>query len=497
MRKIIDKQMKLGEVDISNIKFDLKSRDEIPKLLMGLQYIYCNAEIREKVFSILSTAIPCNISKINGRPGMDLWKILVLGVLRLNCNWDFDKVKEIADNHATLREMLGHVKWFDTTSYPLQTIKDNVGLLTDELLCEINKIVIDCGHNLIKKKDEELKCRCDSFVVESNVHYPTDVNLLFDAVRKSVELIAAVCEDFDLTIWRQVKYNIKKIKNALRKFQKMKHSTSKDEVKKTTREKEIKTACKLLMKVSENLLNRVLTDMANLRDISTDPMLEIKFIEINRYIDHAERQLDQVNRRIINGETIPHCEKVFSIFEEYTEWLSKGKAGVSQELGLNVCIIEDQFGFILNHRVMQSEVDKTITVPFTKETKELFPNLNRLSLDKGFWSPANRIELEKIIDNVILPKKGKLAEKDKEREYSQEFKKAKQKHSAVESGINALENHGLDRCPDHGIKAFKRYIAMAVLGRNLQILGNIVQEKEIAKAKRAKKRKHVKRKMAA
>jgi len=320
---------------------------------------------------------------------------------------------------------------------------------------------------------------------------------LYDAVKKSVELISNLCEDFNLTVWRQKKYNIKTLKNILRKFQKMNHSTSKDEAKRLKRKDEIKTACEAFIEISKNLRDRVSADMINLEIISTDPMLEIKFKEINHYITHVDRQLDQVQRRIINEETIPHDEKVFSIFEEYTERLSKGKAGISQELGLNVCVIEDQFGFILNHRIMQSEVDKTIAVPFTKKTKELFPNLNSLSFDKGFWSPANRDELEEIIDKVVLSKKGKLAAKDKEREYSPEFKEAKHQHSAVESGINALENHGLDRCPDRSLNSFKRYISYAVLGRNLQILGNIIQEKEIARKKRSEKMKQVKRKRAA
>ena len=490
--------MKIGEVDISRIEFDLKSRDEIPKLLMGLQAIYCNKEIREKVFNVLEEAIPKDISKSTGRPGMELWKILVLGALRLNCNWDYDKLKEIADNHATLREMLGHVQWFDVEKYPLQTLKDNISLFTPEILDRINTIVVDYGHSILKKKAEELKGRCDSFVVETNVHYPTDTNLLYDAIRKSVELIAEICESFNLTIWRQKKYNLKKMKNALRKLQKMKHSTSKDEAKKLKRKEEIKTACESFIEICSNLRDRVLTDMAKLRENKNTSLIsEIKFLDINRFLDHADRQIDQIKRRIINEETIPHDEKVFSIFEEYTEWLSKGKAGISQELGLNVCIIEDQFGFILNHRVMQSEVDKTIAVPFTKKTKELFPNLSSLSFDKGFWSPSNRSELEEIIDKVVLPKTGKLTKLDKDREYSLEFKEAKHKHSAVESGINALENHGLDRCPDRGLNAFKRYISYAVLGRNIQILGNIIQEKEIARIERSEKMKKVKRKMAA
>ena len=153
MRKVIDPQVKLGEVDISKIEFDLKSRDEIPKLLMGLQYIYCTPEVRYEVFRILGAMVPRGTSSKTGRPGMDLWKILVLGTLRLNCNWDYDKVKEIADNHKTLRQMLGHGSLIeDEYKYPLQTIRDNVSLLTPELLDKINVVVVEAGHNLVKKK---------------------------------------------------------------------------------------------------------------------------------------------------------------------------------------------------------------------------------------------------------------------------------------------------------------------------------------------------------
>ena len=152
MRKIIEPQMQFGQVDISEITFDLRSRDEIPKLLMGLQYIYCTAEIREQVFKILEDMVPRGTDAKNGRPGMLLWKIFVLGTLRLNCNWDYDKLKEIADNHLTLRQMLGHVAWEDRYLYPIQTIRDNVSLFTPEILDRINQIVVKAGHNLVKKK---------------------------------------------------------------------------------------------------------------------------------------------------------------------------------------------------------------------------------------------------------------------------------------------------------------------------------------------------------
>jgi len=65
-------------------------------------------------------------------------------------------------------------------------------------------------------------------------------------------------------------------------------------------------------------------------------------IEIEGFIVHATRQIDHIRRRVILGQTIAHVDKVFSIFETHTEWISKGKAGVAVELGLKVCILEDQ-----------------------------------------------------------------------------------------------------------------------------------------------------------
>lgn len=142
MREIIEKQLKFGQVDISKIELDPRSRDEIPQLLCGLQAIYSDFETRKNVFSILKDIIPVNTDTSNGRPGMDLWSILVLGTLRLNCNWDHDKVLEIANNHKTVREFLGHTIYEFDKRYALQTLKDNVSLLTPAHMDRINQVVV-------------------------------------------------------------------------------------------------------------------------------------------------------------------------------------------------------------------------------------------------------------------------------------------------------------------------------------------------------------------
>jgi hypothetical protein len=136
---------------------------------------------------------------------------------------------------------------------------------------------------------------------------------------------------------------------------------------------------------------------------------------------------------------------------------------------------------------MRNQVDKDVAVPITREAKALYPNLAGCSFDKGFWSPDNFKELDHLLGEVILPKKGKPNKEEQGRQNAEEFIQARKRHSAVESAINALENHGLDRCPDRGLDAFYRYVSLAVVSRNLQILGNIIQQKKAKQERRRKK----------
>ena len=478
MRKVIDMQMKIGEKHIANIEFDPRSRDEIPKLLIGLQSIYCNREIRDQVFEALMDLVPLDVDPNNGRSGMDLWKILVLGTTRLSCNWDYDKLLEIANNHRTLRLMLGHSAMDHESRYALQTLKDNVSLFTPEVLDKLSQITINYGHDIIgKKPEEELRASCDSFVVETDVHYPTDINLLLDAMRKVIVLIMRLSDSLGLYGWRQGIHLLRKVKKLFRKAQRLKRSTSKDPQKKAKREQLIVDAHLAYIKLAESLIARAKETFLSI--LSPSIVAHLRMQEIVNYITHAERQIDQIHRRIVEGETIPHHEKVFSIFEEHTEWINKGKAGVPQELGLKVCVVKDQFGFILHHRVMEQETDDQIAVSIIKETKERFNELSSCTFDKGFHSPHNQKELAEILDKVILPRKGKLSAINKEIENSEEFKEARRKHSAVESSINALENHVLDRCLDYGIHGFKRYVGLSVLARNIQIIGHILQQEQL------------------
>jgi hypothetical protein len=481
--------MQIGEVDISKIEFDPKSRDDIPRILRGLQYLYANETLRESIFGLLESALCADVDKRNGRPGMTLWKILVCGVLRLDLNEDYDRLHELVNQHATIRQMLGHPE-FDKTPYHFQTLKDNVSLLTPELLEQINQLVVQAGHALLKKKDDEaLRGRCDSFVVETDVHFPTDINLLFDAMRKIIELTARLCERHGISDWRQHAYNVKRLKRLMRRAQSNKRRKPRATEQDHAHEAELEKAHRDYLDVAQAYLDKAVGTLERIAQQGLHSELDIACkLEIEVYMKHAVRQIDQTRRRVLQGETIPHEEKVFSIFEPHTEWICKGKAGVPVELGMRVCILEDQHRFILHHEVMEKQTDDQVAVGMVASAQKKFPDLRACSFDKGFHSPANQEALKQSLDQVALPRKGKLSQQAKALEQSEAFIDARRQHSAVESAINALEVHGLDKCPDHGLKGFKRYVALAILTRNIHRIGDILKKQEEKRERRRKRR---------
>jgi IS5 family transposase len=171
MRNVFSPQMSIGQRDIADIKIDVSSRDDIPTILLGLQHIYTNAPLRDAVFKILEEVVPTKtdgeetkvVSVNKGRPGMDQWSILVLGSLRVGLNTDYDRILELANQHNTLREMLGLGCFDSDKRYRLQTLKDNIKLFTPAIMERVSAEVIRAGYKLLDLDIHALiRGRCDS-----------------------------------------------------------------------------------------------------------------------------------------------------------------------------------------------------------------------------------------------------------------------------------------------------------------------------------------------
>jgi IS5 family transposase len=470
MRKRFELQYELGATPIEKIQIPLNSRDELPPTLRALQHIYTTPELNKKVFDILEHKILPDVDFTTGRPGMNLWEILVLGTVRLARDTNYDHLHHIANFDSLVRKLLGISDFGENLKqYSLQTLKDNIGLLDEETLNEINELVVKTGHSF--KKSEKLNVKVDTYVLETNVHFPTDINLLWDAGRKSVDLISQIVTDSNIiTGWRKHHNWRKQLKSAYHKAAKLTVGVGQNTMR------GLDAALDYLF-IADDLSQKIKGTQDVLKEMAESNHSINKFNDLLYFEGHLDTHIDLVRRRIIYRETIPHDEKVFSLFEPYTEWIKKGKAGNNVELGLRIAVATDQDGFILSHKVMQKEQDVEIVVPFAKELIEKY-DIASLSYDKGCWSPKNYQELKQLVPNVVLPKKGRPNKQETEREHSKQFKALRNQHAAVESDINGLEHHGLNRCPDKGLAHFKRYTSLGVLACNLHRLGNILLEQD-------------------
>ena len=111
MRVVMEAQRSFGQFPIEEIKFDGRSRDDIPAILRGLRSIYLDAKTRLRVFEILEEGVASGVSHKLGRRGMDLWRIFVLGVVKQALNCDYDRLTHMANYDNLLRQMLGHGGW--------------------------------------------------------------------------------------------------------------------------------------------------------------------------------------------------------------------------------------------------------------------------------------------------------------------------------------------------------------------------------------------------
>ena len=312
-----------------------------------------------------------------------------------------------------------------------------------------------------------------TFVVETDVHYPTDVSLLWDAMRCLLRTIGPLSRAHDIRGWRQWKKQWRDVRSLFHRVRSTRRAKGRPEGV-----EEYLTRCRLLVE-------RVKGGVAELTAMGVGTEVVVK---LEGDIAHAERQIDQVDRRLLRGETISHDEKVFSIFDEHTRWISKGKAGHPVELGVPVCVIEDQHRFVLNHLVLWEESDVDIAVPMIEETRELFAQFRACSFDRGSHSPANRRRLDELLDVNALPKKGWLSKADTARETTPEFRALRHAHPAVESAVNHPEHHGLDRELTLGAAGFERTVALSVLGANIHRLGKILREQALEARKPRKRR---------
>ena len=336
--------------------------------------------------------------------------------------------------------------------------------------------------------------RADSFVVETNIHYPTDSSLIVDGIRKIIELSEPLAKSRGLSGWRQHAQLLKIVKSVARQIARIAAKKGPNYAER------LKTEYVKLLKKSGRVLGRAQELLAKLKSHTPAQVVGenvgselLELTRLETFITRTQQVREVARRRVIKGEKVPNNEKLFSLFEPHTQLYKRGKAGEPVQFGRLALVVEDAAGFLTQHRLLtRTESDRDVAVPETRRLQQRFQNqVAELSFDRGFHSPENHDELAKLMKSPCLPKPGfkqaaaQLAAQSTAASVT--FRAAKQRHPGIESAIGGLQSgNGQKRCRDRGELGLERYLALGILGRNLHTFGRLLIQSEAPQSEAAR-----------
>ncbi|MCA1660266.1 MAG: ISNCY family transposase, partial [Verrucomicrobiaceae bacterium] len=484
-------QERLDCLPIGQVKLNLNCRDELIPILRALQHLYQDDACRSEVLRLVGKDVNHGASRKRGRRGLSYWEIIVLAAARLGCNLDYDKLQDLAENHRSLRQIMGIGDWQEEVDFDWRRIEDNLTKLRAETIKKIYALVVQAGHALKPKAIAAV--RGDTFVVETTIHYPTESTLIGDGLRKVLPLAAKLAAENGLEGWRQHEH-------LLRKAKKIVHGIGRVSRAKGRGADRLKPGYQKLLALAEEVLTRARRLLGALAFVMPETGLTLEKLRqaappaqqenlLFHYVSLTAKVCGNARRRVLEGETLSNDEKIFSIFEPHTELIKRGKQPVPIQYGHNVLVIEDAVGFVVEHRVVEDAVlDQDLVVPVMRQVQDRFGGkIKSASFDRAFHTPENQRDLAEIVRTPCIACKGEEKGRKQHKEGTVAFRKARQNHPGVESGIGALQaGNGLKRCRDKGKRGFERYVALGVLGRNLQTLGKLLLAQDAADCQAAK-----------
>jgi len=471
MRKHYDRQRRFDCTPIGELMLNYDCRDEIIPVLEGLRHVYTCGALRTKVVKLVAEDLNEDSRRDVGRPGFDDWQVVVMAAVRLACDYDYDKLQ------------VG--EWDGDVSFGARRIRDTLCQLKPSTLAAINEAIVSHGQELHAEAAESV--RADSFVVETDIHYPTESSLIGDGMRKIIPLCVDLATGIGVSGWRQGEHLLKRVKEEVRNISRI--SASKSPKAKAG----LTAAYGRLLKRSATILDRAKALYSEAETAGISLQLVALSAALRYWIELTEQVCDTAHRRVILGEQVPNNEKLFSLFETHTQLYRRGKAGTPNQFGRLVLIFEDGAGFISHYYLMGREAhDADVVVDQTREAQRKHQGqIETASFDRGFYSEENEALLSAIVTEPCVPPRHPQQYAERLANGSVTFHRLRQKHPGIESAIGALQSgNGLKRCRDHSEIGFERYLGLAILGRNIHVLGKllIAQRAEQAAAALSRRR---------
>ena len=418
--------------------------------------------------------LECGLKKPHaGRHGITPEQTLRSLVLMRVKNWDYRDLRERINDGFTLRAFT----LFDGHAVPLHDAFNRAfNRITPATLAAVNQLVVQAAVKLGLEDGKQL--RVDTTVVETNIHYPTDATLLWDTVRTVTRLVWDLHEKLP----RGVKGFTDRTRSARRRMQAIQRMTARQ------REQQQTPKYRELLQITEQVLRnarKVIGAARRIRkvDVVTGAAIEAVCRQTIDFCALGDQVIDQTQRRVLQGETVPAEEKLYSIFEPHTDLIKRGKTLKPVEFGHKVFLAESSHGLITEYRVLDGNpADSDHVQASLDHHQKTFQHApDSYAGDRGFHSVENVQKCKDAgVSDVCIPQRGgqRTAEQE-ELERSRLFKKGQRFRAGIEGRISVLfRGRGMKRCLLKGRERFEVLVGAAVLANNLMRIADLLDNRK-------------------
>ena len=299
--------------------------------------------------------------------------------------------------------------------------------------------------------------RTDTTVVESNIHYPTDASLLWDTWRVASRLLKQARAMAPASVPHR--FHDRKIKRLYLYVTRYLPSQSE------SRQRTVKAAFRTLIERT----GWIVTIARQFAASAGHDGLAAVALELRAYLPAMQKVVAAARRAQIDGEKVPASERVFSLFEQHTELVKRGRREKPVEFGHKVLLCQSREKFITDYEVYEhQQPDCDLTGPVIERHRKLFgvrPEV--LAADKGFCPAAAKFaELAEQVGTLAIPRRMQDFA-DKVLRYWQAFR------AGIEGTISGLKRaFRLIRCFFRGFRSFSSAVGLGVFCHNLIVLAD-------------------------
>ena len=415
-------------------------------------------------------------SRTRGRVGAPAEVVLRMLLLKHIRNWSFDVVE---------REVRPNLLYREFTRVYAGKVPDSKALgrqalaLGPEVIEQIHQRVVELA--VVNKVVQGCKMRVDTTVVETNTHYPTDSSLLGDGNRvltrlmKKVTALAGPVGTKLRDRSRSVKLRVLDIARAARS----KVPQSQEKLKQAYRK--LLDATGRVVGQAKRFSEEIAEGVKRSADFMHQAALEGLRKEIDTMLPRVKQVIRQTKARILGGDT--HAVgKLFSIFEESTEVIRKGKAGKPNEFGKMVKVQEAENQVVIAFEVYdQRPSDNDLLMPAIEIHRQRTGRIPDLATgDAGFYSAKNVAQAQQAgVKRVSVPSRSTKSAVLKREQKKRWFKKGQKWRTGCEGRISVLKRrHGLNRCRYKGVSGMKRWTGLGVIADNLINIGRAIDKQQ-------------------